>query len=105
MTPDDRPEAPSEDSTHDLDNGGVLGLAELYAADCMGNQAEQAVEHFLRSCPESTRHRFFLRVAQTREALMLTYGSLDAEPPADLLPRILARLPTPPPAAKRKPLC
>ncbi|MBT2566236.1 hypothetical protein J7I84_06940 [Arthrobacter sp. ISL-85] len=104
MTPDDRPEEPTEDITHDLDNGGVLDLAELYAADCLGNQAEQAVERFLRSGPESTRHQFLLRVAQTREALMLTYGSLDAEPPTDLLPRILARLPAPPPASKRKPL-
>jgi hypothetical protein len=102
MTPD-RPEALTEDITYDLVSGGVLDLAELYAADCLGSQAEQAVEHFLRSGPEPARHQFFLRVAQTREALVLTYGSLNAEPTTDLLPRILAQLPVPPPKTKRKP--
>ena len=86
-----------EDITNDLVSGGVLDLAELYAADCLGSQAEQAVEDFLRSGPEPVRHQFFLRVEQTREALMVTYGSLHAEPTADLLPRILAQLPVPPP--------
>jgi len=102
MTPD-RPEALTEDITYDLVSGGVLDLAELYAADCLGSQAEQAVEHFLRVGPEPARHQFFLRVAQTREALALTYGSLNAEPTTDLLPRILAQLPVPPPKTKRKP--
>lgn len=92
-----------EDITNDLVSGGVLDLAELYAAGCLGSQAEQAVEDFLRSGPEPVRHQFFLRVAQTREALLLTYGSLHAEPTADLLPRILAQLPVPPPTTKRKP--
>lgn len=94
-----------EDITYALVSGGVLDLAELYAADCLGSQAEQAVEDFLRSGPEPVRHQFFLRVEQTREALMVTYGSLHAEPTADLLPRILAQLPVPPPTSKRNPFC
>lgn len=48
-----------EDITYDLVSGGVLDLAELYAADCLGSQAEQAVEDFLRSGPEPVRHQFF----------------------------------------------
>ncbi|GGI03054.1 hypothetical protein GCM10007170_46170 [Arthrobacter liuii] len=92
-----------EDITYDLVSGGVLDLAELYAADCLGSQAEQAVEDFLRFGPEPVRHQFFLRVAQAREALLLAYGSLHANPPSDLLPRILAQLPVPPPTTKRKP--
>lgn len=90
-----------EDITYDLVSGGVLDLAELYAADCLGSQAEQAVEDFLRTGPEPVRHQFFLGVEQTREALLLTSGSLHAEPTADLLPRILAQLPVPPPTTKR----
>ncbi|WP_426996794.1 RskA family anti-sigma factor [Pseudarthrobacter sp. N5] len=98
MTDADRPDALSEDIIQDLACGRLLDLAELYAVGALGSQGESAVDQFLRSARASLRGQFSLRVLQTREALMLTYGSLDAEPPPDLLREILAKLPTPHPA-------
>ncbi|MET3812631.1 hypothetical protein [Arthrobacter sp. UYEF3] len=92
MTEADRPEGLSEDIIQDLACGRLLDLAELYAVGTLGTQGESAVDQFLRSARASLRGQFSLRVLQTREALTLAYGSLDAEPPPDLLREILAKL-------------
>ncbi|MET3923657.1 hypothetical protein [Arthrobacter sp. UYEF20] len=97
MTDAHRPDALSDDIIQDLAGGRLLDLAELYAVGALGSQGRSAVDEFLRSAPEALRGRFALRVTQTHEALTLTYGSLDAEPPPDLLRKILARLPVPQP--------
>lgn len=105
MPPDDSPPIPADDITDDLNTGRVLDLAELYAADCIGNEAERAIDQFLCSGPASTRTQFLASLGQTREALMLSLGSLHHDPPPGLLHRIMAHLPPrsthsdPPPAA------
>lgn len=97
MTDTDLPAALMEDLIEDLTRGRLPDLAELYAVGALGGQGESALDEFLRSAPAALRAQFPLGVSQTREALTLTYGSLDADPPPNLLRRILAMLPTPHP--------
>ncbi|MET4097481.1 hypothetical protein [Arthrobacter sp. UYCu712] len=94
MTDADPPAALNEDIIQDLAGGRLLDLAELYAVGALGSPGESAVDEILRSAPVSLQAHFSLRVAQTREALTLTFVSLDAEPPPDLFRKILAVLPT-----------
>lgn len=97
MTDADPPHGLTADIIEDLAGGQLLDLAELYAVGALGSQGESAVDEFLRSAPPALRAQFTLRVSQTYEALTLTYGSLDADPPPNLLPRLLAMLPSPHP--------
>lgn len=93
MTAADPPDPLIDDIIQDLARGRLLDLAELYAVGALGSAGQSAVDEHLRSAPATLRTHFALRVAQTREALSLTYGSLDADPPQDLLRKILERLP------------
>lgn len=95
MTEANPPAASNEDIIEDLAGGWLLNLSELYAVGALGLQGESAVDEFLRSAPAALRTQFSLQVSQTREALTLTYGSLDANPPPNLLQKIVAMLPTP----------
>lgn len=93
MTAADPPDPLIGGILRDLAHGRLLDLAELYAVGALGSAGELTVDEHLRSAPATLRTRFADRVAQTREALSLTYGSLNADPPSDLLRKILERLP------------
>lgn len=94
MTAIDQPGPLIDDIFRDLTRGRLLGLAELYAVGALGSAGESAVDEYLRSAPAERCDLFARRVAQTREALSLSYGSVDAVPPPDLFRKILDRLPT-----------
>lgn len=85
MTDTEPPDPVIDDILQDLEGGRLLDLAELYAVGALGSAGKSAVDDYLRSAPATPRTHFALRVAQTHEALSLTYGSLNADPPPDLL--------------------
>ncbi len=97
MTDTEPPDPLIGDILQDLEGGRLLDLAELYAVGALGRPGESAVDEYLRSAHTVPRTHFAFRVAQTHEALSLTYGSLNADPPPDLFRKILDRLPTKPP--------
>lgn len=93
MTDADLLAALIQDISDDLARGQLLDLAELYAVGALGRQGESVVDEFFRSIPAALQAQFSLRVSQTLEALALTHGCLDAEPPPDLFQRLLRMLP------------
>lgn len=86
----------------DLASGRAVDLAELYALDAVTQDERQAIEDYVSTAPEAERRAFLERVRHARETLALTFR-VEAEPPADLFSRIVARLPDPgtaPPAGQ-----
>ena len=94
MTGIDQPRSLIDDIVRDLTRGRLLGLTELYAVGALGSAGESVVDEYLRSASAERCNLFARRVAQTREALSLSYGCVDADPPPDLLRKVLDRLPT-----------
>lgn len=78
----------------DLASGRAVDLAELYALDAVTAEERQAIEDYVSTAPEAERLAFQERVRQARETLARTFR-VEAEPPADLYGRIVARLPEP----------
>lgn len=80
------------DIATDLAAGRVVDLAEVYALNAVDDAERAAIEHYLISAPQPERAAFDERVRQARETLATSF-SVEEEPPAGLLDRIMASLP------------
>lgn len=82
----------------DLDNGLALEWAEVYALDAVSDEERATLENHIAAADPEVRTEFHSRVRSTRETLTRAYAVNEAEPPADLLTRIMGNLPTEEPA-------
>lgn len=85
-------DASSDALESDLAQGRVLEWAEVYALNALPEKDRQAVDAAVEQADPDLRRTFLQRVWATREALAGGYRA-EAAPPADLLDRIMARLP------------
>ena len=81
------------DIAADLASGRAADLAEVYALDAVDDAERAAIEGYLLSAPQAERAAFDERVRQARETLATSFAA-EEEPPAGLLDRILASLPS-----------
>ena len=81
------------DIATDLASGRAADLAEVYALDAVDNAERTAIEAYLLSAPQAERAAFNERVRQARETLATSFAA-EEEPPAGLLDRIMAALPS-----------
>ena len=81
------------DIAADLASGRAADLAEVYALDAVDNAERTAIEAYLLSAPQAERAAFNERVRQARETLATSFAA-EEEPPAGLLDRIMAALPS-----------
>lgn len=77
----------------DLASGRAADLAEVYALDAVDDAERAAIDGYLLSAPPPERAAFDERVRQARETLATSFTA-EEEPPAGLLDRILASLPS-----------
>lgn len=90
--PENSFDASSDALDSDLAQGRVLEWAEVYALNALPEKDRQAVDAAVEQADPDLRRTFLQRVWATREALAGGYRA-EAAPPADLLDRIMARLP------------
>ena len=90
--PENSFDASSDALTVDLAEGRLLEWAEVYALNALSDSDRHAVDAAVEQADPDLRRSFLQRVWATREALAGGYRA-EAAPPADLLDRILARLP------------
>lgn len=90
--PENSFDASSDALDSDLAQGRVLEWAEVYALNALPEKDRQAVDAAVEQAEPDLRRAFLQRVWATREALAGGYRA-EAAPPADLLDRIMARLP------------
>lgn len=83
----------ADDLQTDLDQGRILEWAEVYALDALSDDERTTLEGYVSNATDDVRTAFEERVRQTRETATAAYATDLADPPADLLNRILARLP------------
>ncbi len=83
----------AEEIDRDLAEGRVLELAEVYALNAVSEEERANIEVYVSAAPDPLRRSFEERVRQARETLTATYALEEVEPPADLLSKIMARLP------------
>lgn len=81
------------DIATDLASGRAADLAEVYALDAVDDADRAAIEGYLLSAPPAERAAFDERVRQARETLATSFAA-EEEPPAGLLGRIMASLPS-----------
>src|SRR5688572_6495585 len=81
------------DIATDLASGRAADLAEVYALDAVDDAERAAIEGYLLSAPQAERAAFDERVRQARETLATSFAA-EEEPPAGLLDRIMASLPS-----------
>jgi anti-sigma-K factor RskA len=81
------------DIATDLASGRAADLAEVYALDAVDDADRAAIEGYLLSAPPAERAAFNERVRQARETLATSFAA-EEEPPAGLLDRIMAALPS-----------
>ncbi|MET4137027.1 anti-sigma factor [Pseudarthrobacter sp. PvP090] len=81
------------DIATDLASGRAADLAEVYALDAVDDAERAAIEGYLHSAPQAERAAFDDRVRQARETLASSFAA-EEEPPAGLLDRIMASLPS-----------
>jgi anti-sigma-K factor RskA len=81
------------DIATDLASGRAADLAEVYALDAVDDAERAAIEGYLLSAPQAERAAFDERVRQARETLATSFTA-EEEPPAGLLDRIMASLPS-----------
>lgn len=81
------------DIATDLASGRAADLAEVYALDAVDDAERAAIEGYLLSAPQAERAAFNERVRQARETLATSFTA-EEEPPAGLLDRIMASLPS-----------
>ncbi|MET3919646.1 anti-sigma factor [Arthrobacter sp. UYEF20] len=86
------PGAFAADIATDLTSGRAVDLAELYALNAVDDAERAAVEHYFAAAPAAERAAFNERVRQAQETLAASF-TVEAEPPAGLLDRIMASLP------------
>lgn len=82
----------AQDIGTDLTEGRLVELAEICALDAITDDERQAIDEYVRKAPEAERAAFLERVRTARETLAVTF-TVEEEPPAGLLDRILAELP------------
>ncbi len=80
------------DIATDLASGRLVDLAEIYALNAIDDAERAAIEEHLASAPPAERSAFTERVRQNREVLVTSF-TVEEEPPAGLLERIMASLP------------
>ncbi|GAB3530232.1 anti-sigma factor [Arthrobacter monumenti] len=83
----------ADDLQTDLDEGRILEWAEVYALDAVSEEERTTIEVYISAAAQDVRTAFNERVRQARETATEAYATDVAEPPADLLDRIMARLP------------
>jgi len=83
------------DIATDLKAGRAVELAEIYALDAISNDERDAIDAYISTAPQAERDAFTERVRQALETLALAFTA-EEEPPAGLLERTLAQLPTQP---------
>ena len=80
------------DIATDLASGRAADLSEVYALNAVDDAERAAIEAHIAAAPPAERAAFDERVRQTRETLATSF-TVEEEPPAGLLDRILAALP------------
>ncbi len=80
------------DIATDLASGRAADLSEVYALNAVDDAERAAIEAHIAVAPPAERDAFDERVRQTRETLATSF-TVEEEPPAGLLDRILAALP------------
>ncbi|MEC5191599.1 MULTISPECIES: anti-sigma factor [unclassified Arthrobacter] len=80
------------DIATDLASGRAADLSEVYALNAVDDAERAAIEAHISVAPPAERAAFDERVRQTRETLAASF-TVEEEPPAGLLDRILAALP------------
>lgn len=90
--PDNNFEASSDALSTDAAEGRLLEWAEVYALDALSDDDRRIMDAALEQADPDLRASFLRRVWATREALAGGYRA-EAVPPADLLERIMSRLP------------
>lgn len=96
----------ADDLRQDLANGLALEWAEMYALDAVSEEERTTLEDYISDAPPAEREAFARRVRSARETIARAYAVDEAEPPADLLSRIMDSLPAhqeptaPPPPAR-----
>lgn len=83
----------ADDLQTDLDEGRILEWAEVYALDAVSEEERTTIEVYISAAAQDVRTAFNERVRQARETATAAYATDVADPPADLLDRIMARLP------------
>lgn len=83
----------ADDLRQDLDNGLAAEWAEMYALDALGDEERAVLENYISVAAPEIRRAFDQRVRSARETLARSYNTLEADPPADLLTRIMGSLP------------
>lgn len=82
----------AHDITTDLASGRAVDLAEVYALDAVSASERAAIEEYISAAPKPERDAFNERVRLARETLAVSF-TVEEEPPAGLLDRIVAQLP------------
>ncbi|HSN35049.1 MAG TPA: anti-sigma factor [Arthrobacter sp.] len=80
------------DIATDLASGRAPDLAEVYALDAVDDAERAAIDAHLAAAPQAELAAFNNRVRQARETLATSF-TVEEEPPAHLLGRIVASLP------------
>ncbi|WP_162150452.1 anti-sigma factor [Arthrobacter sp. H5] len=83
----------ADDLQQDLANGHVLDWAEMYALDAVSEEERTTLEVYISGTDPGVRDQFDQRVRAAREAISRAYAVDEAEPPAELLDRIMRQLP------------
>lgn len=83
----------ADDLQTDLDQDRILEWAEVYALDAVSEEERTTIEVYISAAAEDDRNAFNERVRQARETATAAYATDLADPPADLLERIMALLP------------
>ncbi|WP_157940278.1 anti-sigma factor [Arthrobacter ruber] len=83
----------ADDLSTDLARGHVLEWAELYALDAISAEERRQLDGYLEDAEPAVGATFADRVRTCRETVTASYATVQAKPPADLLERIMARLP------------
>lgn len=84
----------ADDLQRDLANGLAAEWAEMYALDAVSEEERTTLEDYISGADPEVREAFERRVRSAQETLAQAYATDEAEPPADLLTRIMGNLPT-----------
>ncbi|GAB3532998.1 anti-sigma-K factor RskA [Arthrobacter tecti] len=83
----------ADDLRQDLANGLALEWAEMYALDAVSEEERTTLEDYVSGSTPEERESFNERVRAAQETIAKAYAVDEAEPPADLLGRIMSSLP------------
>ena len=89
----------ADDLRQDLANGLAPEWAEMYALDAVSEEERTTLEDYISDAAPEVREAFDRRVGSARETLAQAYATHEAEPPSDLLTRIMGNLPADKPSA------